>query len=198
MTIGRPVLGAAALAVLAAAGCVNRRFVIESNVPNAQVYIDNRPVGPAPAHAPFEYYGYYTVTLVQPGYEPSVNRVHVRAPWYAYPPLDFFAEVLWPFRIEDVRRYNFPLTPARQARTDELINNADALRQRGQNLPPPSEPQPARPGEPIVGPPAGVPGPAPVAPGLPAPPPAVVENPLIPSVQPPAGRTPRTGGTYLN
>jgi hypothetical protein len=199
MTIARPGRWAVVLAALAAAGCVNRRFVIESNVPNAQVYIDNRPVGPAPAHSPFEYYGYYTVTLVQPGYEISVNRVHVRAPWYAYPPFDFFAEVLWPFRVEDVRRYYFELTPARQTRTDELINAADALRERGLNLPPPSEPQPARPGGPAAGPPVG--GPAPIAPGLPGPVPVrpsprPPENPLIPSVQP-SGYTPAPGGTYL-
>ena len=31
------------LAVVCVAGCVDRRFVIESNIPNAQVYIDDRP-----------------------------------------------------------------------------------------------------------------------------------------------------------
>lgn len=145
MVTGRPgrwAVLAAGLLLLAGAGCggVNRRFVIESNVPNAQVYINNREVGAAPAHAPFEYYGYYNIELVHPDYQRETHRVHVRAPWYAYPPFDFFAEVLWPFRVEDVRRYNFELRPAVRTDTAELINNAEELRQRGLNLPAPEHP----------------------------------------------------------
>ena len=96
MTTPRAVRWAVVAAGLAACGCggVNRRFVIESNVPNAQVYIDNKPVGAAPAHAQFEYYGFYTVTLVHPGYQTRTERVHVVSPWYSYPPFDLFAEVL--------------------------------------------------------------------------------------------------------
>ena len=109
MTTGSAARAVVVLAGLAAAGCVDRKFVVESNVPNAQVYVDDQPIGAAPAYTPFEYYGYYKVTLVHPGYETSVNRVHVIAPWYAYPPFDFFAEVLWPFHIRDTRRYYFEL-----------------------------------------------------------------------------------------
>src|SRR5262245_34130163 len=93
------------LAILAT-GCVDRKFVIESNVPNAQVYIDNKSVGAAPAYAPFEYYGPRTIKLVHPGFETVEKRIHVTAPWYAYPPFDFITEVLWPFHIRDTRRYN--------------------------------------------------------------------------------------------
>lgn len=171
MTTGRIVPVAAALAGLACAGCVERRFVIESNVPNAQVYIDDRPIGAAPAHAPFDYYGYYTVTLVQPGYETLTRRVNVAAPWYAYPPLDFAAEVLWPFPIRDTRRYYFELHPATRTRVDDLLNNAEALRQRGQNLPAPEYPALPR--------------------GGPQPPPAVGPGPVVPNVGPaPPGGVP--------
>src|SRR5947199_10765306 len=131
MRTAGPARLAVVLAGLAAAGCVDRRFVIESNVPSAQVYIDNRPVGAAPAHAPFEYYGYYTVTLVHPGYETQTRRVHVVAPWYAYPPFDFLAEALWPFHVQDTRRYYFELCPAQQTRTDDLLAAADTLPPRG-------------------------------------------------------------------
>jgi hypothetical protein len=199
MTTPRTLLWAVLLAALAATGCggVSRRFVIESNVPNAQVYIDDKPVGPAPAHAQFEYYGHYTITLVHPGYEPLRQRVNVAAPWYSYPPFDFLAEVVWPFKIEDVRRHYFELVPAQQIPTDELINNADALRQRGWNLRPPSRPDTPRDGGPpgpILGPPVGPPGATPLPPptplpgpgappgGTPLPPP----NPLVPSVAPSA------------
>ena len=167
---------AAGLALLAGAGCggVDRRFVIESNVPNAQVYINNRPIGAAPAHASFEYYGYYNIELVHPDYTRETRRVHVRAPWYAYPPFDFLVEVLWPFHVEDVRRFNFELQPAVRTDTGELILNAEDLRQRGMNLPAPehpAEPRPRGPGAPPIGP-------------TPLPPPTPVPPSVIPSVTP--------------
>ncbi len=149
MTTARTVRLVAALTGLAIAGCVDRRFVIESNVPNAQVYIDNRSIGAAPAHTPFEYYGHYTIKIVHPGYETLEKRVHVTAPWYAYPPFDFLAEVVWPFHIRDTRRYYFELNEATPTRTDDILIAADALRQRGIALPPPdrpAEPRPPKPG----------------------------------------------------
>jgi hypothetical protein len=175
---------------------VDRKFVIESNVPNAQVYIDNRSIGAAPAYSAFEYYGYYTVRIVHPGYEPIVKRVHAVAPWYAYPPFDFLAEVVWPFRIRDTRRYYFELHEAQQSRTDDILNAADALRQRGLALPPPDRPAVPKPPAvapgPVIGPPtapppgAAFPGTVVPDPAAPGPPPGVV-----PSVQP--GYTPPTG-----
>ena len=182
MTTGRTVRVAALLTVAACAGCVDRRFVIESNVPNAQVYIDDRPVGASPAHSPFEYYGYYTVTLVHPGYETSVNRVHVRAPWYAYPPFDFVAEVLYPFHIRDTRRYYFQLYPTTRTRTDDLLNAAEALRLRGQNLPSPDRPALPRGGP--VPPPQPQPGPGPLVPVGPPVAPWTPPPGVVPSVQP--------------
>jgi hypothetical protein len=171
---------------LAAAGCVDRRFVIESNIPNAQVYIDDKSVGAAPAYAHFDYYGHYTIKLVHPGYETVVKRVHVAAPWYAYPPFDFITEVLLPFHIRDTRRYHFDLYEAAQTRTDDILNAAEALQQRGWMLPPaerPAEPRPPR-GQPLP-PPQPLPG------GVPPVGPPVGPSPgLVPSVQPgyaPAG-----------
>jgi hypothetical protein len=179
---------------LSAAGCVERRFVIESNVPNAQVYIDNKPVGAAPAYAPFEYYGYHNVTVVHPGYQSVTQRIKVAAPWYAYPPIDFLAEVLYPYHIEDVRRHHIELLPAPQTRTDDLISNADALRLRGYSLQSAAPASPVPPAnQPIIGQPVN-PGPPPVppspTPGVPPP------TPLIPSVTP-AQFGPPPGGSYL-
>jgi hypothetical protein len=169
------------IALLAATGCVDRRFIIESNVPNAQVYIDHNPIGPAPAYAPFEYYAVYTIMIVHPGYETITERVHVTAPWYGYPPIDFLTEVLWPFHIRDNRRYFFELHELVRPRVDELINNAESLRQRGYALPEPEHPAPPKlppgpppvppqpvPVVPTVGPQPGVPpGGPPAVPSLP-------------------------------
>lgn len=178
-------LFAITLAVLAT-GCVDRKFVIESNVPNAQVYIDNKSVGAAPAYAPFEYYGHYTIKLVHPGFETIEKRVHVTAPWYAYPPFDFITEVLWPFHIRDTRRYNLEMYQAPQIRTDDILNAAEALRQRGMSLPPAERPaEPRQPRQPILQAPVVVP---PILPGpvpSPLPPPTEVPPPgVVPSVTP--------------
>lgn len=183
MTGSRAAVGLLAAALLGT-GCggVNRRFVVESNVPNAQVTIDQRRVGAAPAHAPFDYYGVYTITVSHPDYQTHTQRVHVPAPWYAYPPFDFLAEVLWPFRVEDVRRYYFPLDPARRTDVAELLTAADALRDRGLNLPPPEHPAaepPPTPPPPVTTP---VPAPAPAPPPGPAPLPP--PSPLTPDVGP--------------
>jgi hypothetical protein len=140
MALRRTLGIAGVLAALTAVGCVDRRFVIHSNVPNAQVFIDDKPIGAAPAYSPFEYYGYYTVTLVHPGYETQSQRVHVTAPWYAYPPFDFLAEVVWPFHVRDTRHYHFDLHPAEKTRIEDLVNSAEALRTRGWNLPQAEEP----------------------------------------------------------
>jgi hypothetical protein len=191
MTTARRVRWAVLVAAAASAGCggVNRRFVFESNVPNAQIYVDNKPIGAAPAHAPFEYYGYYTITAVHPGYETYSKRIRITPKWYGYPPFDFLVEVLWPFRVEDTRRIYIPMVEAQQTRVDDLINNADSLRQRGWNLPVPERPAMPKATEPTpVGGVQPLPPPAepqPMPPGALPPP-----NPLVPSVTP-------TSGTYL-
>ena len=121
-----------------AVGCVDRRFVVETNVPGAQVSMDGVPIGATPADARFEYAGKYEFKAVAPGYEPLTQLVTLKPKWHNYPPLDFFAEVLWPFRIEDVRRVQLVLEPVRPVNQIELIQSADALRARGLSLPPPT------------------------------------------------------------
>jgi hypothetical protein len=124
---------------LAAAGCVERRFVVETNVPGAQVYIDNVPYGPSPSDARWEYPGKYEFRAVAQGFEPLREVRDIRPKWYEYPGLDFFFEVLWPFHIEDVRRVQLTLVPAAQPRTDELLDAASRLREQARTLPPPEE-----------------------------------------------------------
>ncbi len=123
--------------LLGTCGCVERRFVVQSNVPGALVSVNNQPAGPSPADVRWEYTGTYEFRAVAQGYEPLVQRVRIRPKWYEYPGLDFFFEAIWPFHIEDVRRVSLELQPAQPVRTDELLDAANDLRERGQNLPPP-------------------------------------------------------------
>jgi hypothetical protein len=129
------------------AGCVERRFVINSDPPGAIVYQNGQALGKAPADNHFLYYGNYHFTLVHPGFQTLQVDQCVPAPWYEYPGLDFIAENLIPWTIRDVRRFTFTLEPLRLPNTKELLEQSQVLRGRGQAIPtaPPSPPLPAAP-----------------------------------------------------
>src|SRR5262249_32019669 len=95
------------------AGCVERRFVINSDPQGAVVFQNGQPLGAAPADNHFVYYGKYRFTLVKDGYETLVVDQDVPAPWYEYPGLDFISENLVPFTIRDRREFSYHLEPAR-------------------------------------------------------------------------------------
>jgi len=176
--IRRYALTAALLAPLLA-GCVDRRFVVTTNVPGAQIFWDGKPLGPSPVDSPFDYAGNYTVTALAPGHDPLTQKVRLAPKWYMYPPFDLITETLYPGRIEDVRRIDLTLTPARPLSDAELLANGDRLRAEGKALPPSrvpdkkDAPRPAAaPGAAAAPPPSTTPGPSdpvtpPLAPGLP-------------------------------
>ena len=173
----QPTLALAA-ATLAAVGCVDRRFVVETNPPAAQVFVDGESAGVSPADGRYEYTGYRTIQAVAPGYETTTERVRFKPRWWDYPPLDLVAEIL-PIRFEDVRRVRLDLTPAQPVNQAALVSGADALRARGKAMResvvpdtprdrPPPAPAPLPPASltpiPVVG---GEPGSQPQPPGGP-------------------------------
>ena len=165
-----------ALALGALAGCVDRRFVVTTNQPGAQIFIDGKPLGPSPVDSSWQYAGNYEFTALAPGYEPLHQTVRFAPKFYMFPPFDLIAETLYPGRIEDVRRVTLTLLPKQPLTDEQLIAQAGALRAQGKALPPPrfpdrkesAPPPPARP----LPPPNVTPGPItpespPLAPGLP-------------------------------
>jgi hypothetical protein len=163
----------AALSFGSLAGCVEQRYVITSDPPGAVVLRNNQPIGATPADDHFVYYGNYHFTLIKDGYSTLQVDQKIPAPWYEIFPLDFFSETLVPFRIRDVRRFNYHLEPVPAVNTEQLLTRAQGLRDRGLSIGSPQPPVPA---------PLPVPAPPP-APGQEVLPPA---NPL-PSA-PPAAR----------
>ena len=133
----------APLIALLLCGCVERRFVVVTDPPGAAVFVNDVPVGPSPADVPFTYYGKYRITAVADGYEPLAVAQDVPAPFYQYVPLDFAAENLWPFHIEDVRRFEYRLQPQCQVNGQALIQQGQTLRDRGKAIP--GDPQAYRP-----------------------------------------------------
>jgi hypothetical protein len=128
-------------------GCVERRFVITSDPPAALVMRNGQPLGATPADDHFVYYGKYHFTLIAPGYETLQVEQDVPAPWYEYPGIDFISEVLLPWPIQDVRRFHYRLEPQRMPNTQQLLDDAQNLRNRGQTIAPP-EPSTIVPGAP--------------------------------------------------
>lgn len=145
-------------------GCVERRFVIDSTPRGAKVYVNNQPVGFTPVDVPFTYYGTYLITLELDGHLTRHIEQRVVAPWFAYPPIDFFAENLNPFTTSDVRRLSYELAPMPRPNLDDLRLQAEELRRRGrEEIPEPTIPNPPRDNRPGALPPEPRPRPAPGA-----------------------------------
>ena len=112
-------------------GCVERRYVIESDPPGALVLVNGQPIGTTPVDGYFQWYGHYAFTLIKDGYETQTFDQRLATPWFEYPPLDFFSENVYPGKVEDVRRLRYSLTPLTLVPTPDLLQQADQLRNRG-------------------------------------------------------------------
>ena len=183
-------------------------MIIRTNPPGALAYVDDNEVGLTPVAVSPIYYGNRKIRLVKDGYETLTVIQAVPAPWYEFPPLDFFAENVVPGKILDKRTYDFQLRPQGVVPTDELLIRAENLRRGTHTLPGVATPgyriNPPSPGQVLV-PVPGTPGGSPVGglpyhefpPGTPGMPGAVV--PAEPVITPPpsgAPAAPPAGGLY--
>jgi hypothetical protein len=118
------------------AGCIERRYVITTDPPGAVVLRNGQPIGATPVDDQFVYYGTYHYTIVKEGYETLQVDQEITTPWYDYPVIDFFSENVVPWTIRDVRRFHFKLEPRRLVNTNDLLMEAQNLRNRGLSLGP--------------------------------------------------------------
>jgi len=168
------VLGAVLLAAALTTGCVDRKFVITSDPPNAAVYRNGEYIGNTPVVQSFVYYGTYEFKIVAAGHEPVVSRVPIKAPWYEIPPADLFTENLVPFWIRDHRPLHFTLPPKARESDENVLKRAEELRTRGMNI---GAPRVENPAPPAVTPGLVVPSGPPTS--LPPPSPPPVRDPLF-------------------
>ena len=129
------ILGVAACAGLLS-GCVEQGFVVTTDPPGAVVLRNGHPLGQSPVDDHFVYYGVYHFTIILDGYETLQVDQDITIPWYEYFPLDFFSEDVIPWKIRDVRHFHYKLQPRRMVNTDELLKDADNLRNRGISIRP--------------------------------------------------------------
>lgn len=119
-----------ALLCVVSSGCVERQMTLVTEPSGAVAYYNGESVGRTPTTFHFTYYqpadlrferdGCRTLRVIQP----------VKAPAYQVFPLDFFAEVLWPFTIRDEHTFRYTLEPAEDTTVEALVERADALRTR--------------------------------------------------------------------
>lgn len=136
-----------------ATGCVEQRYVVTTDPPGAVVLRNGQLLGQSPVDDHFVYYGTYHFTMILDGYETLQVDQHIPAPWYEYFPLDFFSENVIPWKIRDVPRFNYKLEPRRIVNTQDLLNEAQNLRNRGISIRPPDTiaPPPGPPAAPTTG-----------------------------------------------
>ena len=113
-------------------GCVQRRLTVRSNPAGALVYIDDVEVGTTPASIPFTYYGTRTIRLEKDRYQTVEVQQKISPPWYQIPPLDFFADVLWPREIRDEREVKIDMQPLLPTNETDVLNRAKEIRQNAQ------------------------------------------------------------------
>jgi hypothetical protein len=130
------ILGVVAWAGLAT-GCVEQRYVVTTDPPGAMIVRNGQPLGQSPADDHFVYYGKYHFTIILDGYETLQVDQEIPTPWYEYFPLDFISENVIPWTLRDVRRFHYKLEPRRMVNTNELLRDADNLRNRGISIRPP-------------------------------------------------------------
>lgn len=137
--IDRRVLAIGLLAAglaLVAVGCVERRYTIRSNPPGALVFVNGEEVGPTPVSRSFVYWAPREIVLVADGFETQRIIQPMKPPWWDNYLTEFFSENLVPWTIRDEREYVYEMRP-QVAYDPGLEPRADALRQRGQQPPPP-------------------------------------------------------------
>jgi hypothetical protein len=109
-------------------GCVSRRMTIASNPPGALMLVEGREVGYTPVSLDFTYYGTREFTLIKDGYETLTVQQPVRAPWYQWPGIEFFADNLTPGHVTDRHQFAYQMQPQRLVANQDLLQRGEMLR----------------------------------------------------------------------
>lgn len=121
-------------------GCVTRSMIIETVPSGAMVYVDDEPIGESPITIPFTYYGTRKIAIEKLDaqqrllYERKTVYEEIKPPIYEYFPLDFFSEVLLPFKLEDKHILSYELEELKPKVKEDvqkgLFERADELRKK--------------------------------------------------------------------
>jgi hypothetical protein len=116
------------LSVFFVCGCVERELTVNSVPSGATVVLNDEEIGQTPVTVSFNWYGDYRVRLVKSGYETLSTHRELERPWYDKFPADFFAQFMWPKRINDSYTWDFALKEYAAPSRVELIKSAEIMR----------------------------------------------------------------------
>ncbi|MEE8105073.1 MAG: hypothetical protein V3T86_06020 [Planctomycetota bacterium] len=117
--------------------CVERRLHIRTDPEGAWIRVNGEPKGRSKLKWEFDHYGTILLEADLDGYARYYQPHKLKMPWWQYPVLNFFADVLWPGRIVDEQEVVLKLQPLKD-RTEEdvqkelegLARNAEVVRER--------------------------------------------------------------------
>ena len=110
--------------------CVRRTIIITTEPSHARVFLNDEEIGLSEVSTDFLWYGDYGVIIRKEGYETLQTHWLIEPPWYEVIPIDFLAEVLWPWWLHDVHKRHFELKPFDPPGAEELVSRATELRAR--------------------------------------------------------------------
>jgi PEGA domain len=122
-------------ATLGLSGCVERRYTIRTDPPGALVIANGEPIGTTPVSKSFAFYGDRTIRIVKEGYATKDIIAHFPAPWYDNILTEFFTENVIPYTFRDEIEFNYTLTPAVPADSNDVYTRGEATRVDGQGPP---------------------------------------------------------------
>ena len=116
------------LTVLFVNGCVERLIKITTAPPGALVWLNGEEIGVTPLTVPFTWYGRYDLTLRKDGFQTIKTARETPVPFYQWPGIDFFSEVMLPANLVDQHDWHYSLTAHRPTDPNALIQRAQNLR----------------------------------------------------------------------
>ncbi len=126
--------------IITFSGCVARSLTVKTSPSNALVYIDNELIGESPVTVPFTFYGTRKIMIERKDedgvltHERTIAFEEINAPVYEVFPLDFFSELVWPFKLKDDQVLSYDLVGLEplsiKEKQEMVIKNAEELRQR--------------------------------------------------------------------
>ena len=123
-------MGILALACLT--GCVERKLTINTAPQGALVWLNDEEIGFSPVTVEFNWYGDYKIRAEKQDYAILNTHRKLKAPSHDGFPMDFFAQILWPGKIQDYYEWTFDLTPYEPVNRQLLISAAEQMKKQAQ------------------------------------------------------------------
>ena len=134
LRIGTVAAACLVTAVAMLSGCVRRTLKITTEPPSALVFLNEEEVGRSDITRDFIWYGDYSVIIRKEGYKTLKTHWDIKPPWYQHIPIDFIAEVLWPWHIHDTHETHFVLEKQEWPTSEELVERARELQARARDF----------------------------------------------------------------